>query len=115
MFVGYFIQISDKKRKIGNDKIAHYPSRLIKILCVSKKKFKRLKTFLATIKKKKNKRSQISKLFKNPAKRKTKVVRFNNGVSYEASNMAQAYESTRWQWTRVNQWFKDHKEDYSLS
>ena len=34
---------------------------------------------------------------------------------YEATNMAQAYDSTYWSWRRVNGWFKKYRDDYTMS
>ncbi|MBU0684114.1 MAG: hypothetical protein KJ864_07505 [Candidatus Omnitrophica bacterium] len=53
---------------------------------------------------KNKKRRTIARIFESGKKKRT----------YEATDIAQVYESQRWQWIRVKQWFNDHKDDYTM-
>jgi len=37
------------------------------------------------------------------------------GRVYDPTDVAQMYDSEMWQWRRVSQWFKDYKNDYTMS
>ena len=97
-----------------NGKIDPYPPAIRKILCVSKEEFKRLKVLIGTRRKRRSRSRGLTPWLKNKKRSLSKVIDKRQRETYEATNMAQAYESETWQWIRVKQWFNDYKDDYTL-
>jgi predicted transcriptional regulator len=54
-------------------------------------------------------------LLKNKKQHVVKVIDRDRSELYEATNIAQAYDSQTWRWIRVKQWFADYKNDYTMS
>ena len=100
-------------RKHRTDKIEHYPPSLVKILCVSKSAFKRLKVLVGVRRKRRSR--GLAPWLKNKKHTRVRVLERNKNAGYEPTEIAHAYDSQRWQWIRVKQWFNDHKEEYTLT
>jgi len=82
-------------------------------LCISKSVFKRLKVLVRGRRKRKSR--GLAPWLKNKKRSIAVVTDKKKDRPYEATNMAQAYESQTWQWIRVKQWFNDYKDDYTMS
>ena len=101
------------KEESRNGKIDPYPPRIVKILCVAKEEFNRLKS-LVRLRRKKMRRG-LAPLLKNKKQSNIKIFDRKKDRVYEATNMAQAYDSKYWSWRRVNRWFKTYRDDYTMS
>jgi len=101
-------------RKYRNDTIDPYPPRIVKILCITRREFKRLK-LLVGVRRKKRSRG-LAPWLKNKKKvSPRRVTEKKQKPTYEPTNISQAYESQTWRWIRVKQWFNEYKDDYTMS
>jgi len=60
-------------------------------------------------------RRGLAPLLKNKKQSNIKIFDRKKDRVYEATNMAQAYDSKYWSWRRVNRWFKTYRDDYTMS
>ena len=97
-----------------NDTIHPHPPVLRRILCITKKEYKRIKVLVG--RSPKRKRKGLAPSLKNKkGTRSRPIIQEAHKAAYEPSNIAQAHDNQLRRWIRVKQWFNDYKDDYTLS